>query len=100
MANKKRSMNKKEKDHLNRVADIGCIVCRNMGFYGTPAEIHHIGNMTMAKKASNFEVTPLCHTHHRTGNHGVAVHSGRKAFELNYGTEKELLEQVRCLLSD
>jgi len=92
-------MKKAEKEHLNKVADLGCIVCRNLGFYGTPAEIHHIGNGTMAKRASNYEVIPLCHIHHRTGNNGVAVHSGRKAFEANFGTEKELLKQVKGLLN-
>lgn len=29
-------------------------------------------------RADNFHVIPLCHTHHRTGGHGVAIHAGRK----------------------
>lgn len=93
-------MKKAEREHLNKVADLGCIVCRNLGYYGTPAEIHHIGNGTMSKRASNYEVIPLCYIHHRTGNNGVAVHSGRKAFEANFGTEKELLKQTQGLLCD
>lgn len=88
----------KEKRHLNKVANIGCIVCLNLGLGETPAEIHHIGNGTMAKRASNYESIPLCHIHHRTGNSGVAVHSGRKSFESNFGTEQELLEQVKGIL--
>lgn len=86
---------KAEREHMSRVASAGCIVCGV--FYGveSPAEIHHIGNGTMGKRASNYEVIPLCHAHHRTGGHGVAVHAGRKAFETNYTTEQELLEMTQ-----
>lgn len=90
---------KAEKEHLNKVAELGCIVCRNNGFYDSPAEIHHIGNGTMGKRASNYEVIGLCFVHHRGGNNGVAVHSGRKAFEANFGTEQELLEQTKRWLN-
>ena len=89
----------KEKKHLNKVASMGCIVCCNLGLGETPAEIHHISNGTMSKRASNYETIPLCHFHHRTGNNGEAVHSGRKSFEKNFGTEQELLEQVNRWLS-
>lgn len=89
----------KEKRHMNRVAEMGCCVCVLLGHGETPAEIHHIGNGTMAKRASNYEVIPLCHIHHRTGGNGVAVHSGRKSFEANFGTEQELLEQTNRWLN-
>ena len=86
---------KSERDHMGAVAALGCIVCRNLGFGASPAEVHHVGNGTLGKKASNFETIGLCPTHHRNGGHGVAVHAGRKAFEANFGTERELLEQTR-----
>ena len=86
---------KAERDHMGAVAALGCVVCRNLGFGETPAEVHHIGNGTLGKKASNFETIPLCEVHHRNGGHGVAVHAGRKTFEARYGTERELLEQTR-----
>ena len=85
---------KKEKEHLGKVASLGCIVCCNLGLGETPAEIHHIGNGTMSKRASNYEAIPLCHFHHLGGNIGEAVHSGRKSFEKNFGTEQELLNQT------
>lgn len=91
-------MTKDEKSHLDSVSAIGCIVCRNLGHYWTPAAIHHIGNSTMGKRASNFEVIPLCPYHHQYGPIGHAVHAGRKSFEANHGTERDLLEQVRGLL--
>ena len=86
-------MKASERQHLGKVAALGCIACSQYG-EPSPAEIHHIGNGTMGKRASNFEVIPLCHAHHRTGGHGVAVHAGRKTWESIYGTEKDLLKQV------
>ena len=91
-------MKAKERQHLARVASIGCIVCFNNGNAGTPAEIHHIGNGAMGKRASNYDTIPLCHFHHRTGGHGNAVHAGRKTWEETNGTEQELLEQVRSMI--
>jgi|GEM_PF-348356 len=91
---KLRMTTKAEKEHMSKVARMGCIVCVNLGLGETPAEIHHIGNGTMAKRASNHKVIPLCHFHHRTGNIGEAVHAGRKSFENNFGTEQSLLAQT------
>lgn len=89
---------KAERDHMGAVAAMGCVVCRNLGFGATPAEVHHIGNGALGKKASNYETIALCPSHHRNGGYGVAVHAGRKAFEANYGTERQLLEQTRSEL--
>ena len=87
-----------DKRHFAKVVELGCIVCSNNYMFDTPAEIHHIGNGTMGKRASNSEVIPLCHIHHRTGGYGVAVHSGKNAWQDNHGTELELLEQVKGML--
>lgn len=95
---KKKAPTKAEREHMSRVASMGCIVCSNMGFPCSPAEVHHINNGTMGKRASNYEVIPLCPPHHRTGGYGVAVHAGRKAWEQNFGTERDLLELVNSLL--
>ena len=90
--------NKADKEYMGMVADLGCIVCHNQGNCDSPAEIHHIGNGTMGKRSSNVDIIPLCHIHHRTGNNGIAVHAGRKSFEANFGTEQELLAQVKGML--
>lgn len=89
---------KTESAHMGKVAALGCIACINSGYGETQAEIHHIGNGTMGKRASNYEVIGLCHAHHRTGGYGIAVHSGRKAWESEHGTEQDLLEQVMGML--
>lgn len=92
-------MNKAEKEHLSKVAAVGCIVCRMQGNEESPAEIHHIRHgQGMSQRASNYDAIPLCHAHHRTGGYGVAIHAGRKEFERLYGTELELLELTRNLI--
>ncbi|MHA7847257.1 Ref family recombination enhancement nuclease [Serratia sp. D1N4] len=86
---------KAEKEWLSDVAELGCVVCRNLCYGQSPAEIHHIRTGQGAgQRASHYSVLPLCPPHHRTGGHGVAIHAGHKTWEENYGTELDLLKQV------
>jgi len=89
----------KEKKHMSAVSELGCAVCRRMGYEGTPAELHHPRKgIGMAQRSSHMNVLPLCPQHHR-GNMGIHG-MGRKAFEAHYGyTEKDLLDDVTALLS-
>ena len=98
----KKSKTKAEKFHMNKVADLGCIACRIMGYEDTPPQLHHIrGNGKdspgIGQKSSNFEVIPLCIHHHLTGEN--AIHKNKANFEADFGTEKELLGMVEGLLS-
>ncbi|MGU7801363.1 Ref family recombination enhancement nuclease, partial [Escherichia coli] len=34
-------MTKDDKRWLEDVASLGCVVCRNLGYGATPAEVHH-----------------------------------------------------------
>ena len=88
-------MTKSEKEHLRKVAELGCMACRKLG-YKTPAEIHHIRNGTKGKRSSHFDTIGLCPYHHRTSNE--SIHLNPKEFEKKFGTEKELLEEVLELL--
>lgn len=84
-------MNKAEKQHLSKVAELGCIICQ------MPAEIHHIRTgMGIGQRNSHFNVIPLCPHHHRTGGYPFAIHAGQKGFEEMFGTELELLERVKA----
>jgi Recombination enhancement, RecA-dependent nuclease len=89
---------KAEKAHLNRVAELGCCVCRRIGYGPTPAEIHHPRRGTgMGQRASNMDALPMCPEHHRgnTGLHGL----GTKGFARHYGfDEADLLADVRRLI--
>lgn len=88
-------MTKDERAHMSKVAALGCVVCRNLGYGETPAALHHIrAGQGMSQRASHYQVLPLCGAHHQTGGYGVAIHAGQKEWEKRYGTELELLEQV------
>lgn len=89
-------MNKEQRKHYDKVAGLGCILCRYLGFGETPSHIHHIRR---AGKRATAPVIPLCPAHH-TGN--IGIHGmGRKTFEKVYGiTEEELLEQVTRLINE
>ena len=91
-------MTNEERRYLSRVAELGCLVCRRMGYPDTPAEIHHKRAGTGAgRRSSHLEAMPLCPEHHRgkTGIHGL----GTKGFARHYGfDEADLLQDVRDLL--
>ena len=84
----------KDKRYYAKVAELGCIACKKLGYETLQVEIHHIGNGATGLRGDNRNVIPLCHIHHRTGNIGVAVHAGRESFEVIFGTEQELLEEI------
>ena len=92
-------VSKNEKKHYEKLAQLGCIVCKQYDIE-TPAEIHHIEGKTKAN--SHFKVLPLCFEHHRIGNRfrPISRHPYKKRFEEAYGTEEELLEQVNKLLDE
>lgn len=92
-------MTKDEKKWMSKVADLGCLVCRRLGYDGTPAELHHIRAGQGWGRPDNFHVIPTCPEHHRgkTGIHGL----GTKGFVRHYGfTEQDLLNDVRRLLNE
>lgn len=88
-------MTKAQRKHFEKLANLGCSLCRHLGYGETPAHIHHIRRLGM--KRENSPVIPLCPTHH-VGNDGV--HGlGKKAFVVKYGvTEEDLLAQTEALL--
>jgi hypothetical protein len=90
----KKPPTKAEQAHMSKVAALGCVVCRNLGYGETPAAIHHIRTGQGAKRASHYEAIPLCPNHHQWGGYGVAFHAGKQAFEENFGSEIDLLKQV------
>jgi len=98
MAVKSKTSN--EKRHMQAVSELGCIACRKIGHYGTPAELHHIRETAgVGQRSSHYEVIPLCYHHHRGVSKLVpSVHMSRKAFVDAYGSEKDLLDEVMALL--
>ena len=79
---------------MARVADLGCIVCRNEGLGNTRPTLHHIRRM--GAKTDHSKIIPLCPRHHQHGPD--AFHYDSAAWQMRFGTQEELLEQVRNLL--
>jgi hypothetical protein len=75
------------KRHFDRVANLGCILCKTvLDIKDTPAEIHHVFDTA---DRSDFLVLPLCPAHHRgkAGFHGL----GERKFNMVYGTSETKL---------
>ena len=83
---------KNEKIALNKIAELGCILCSEVyGFEGTPSELHHIRRHGNVRASS--PIIPLCPEHHRgnTGVHGLGRHGFSNKWQV---TEEILLEAV------
>jgi len=52
-----------ERFHMERVASIGCVVCRRLYSHYTPCQLHHVAEGSGLR--SNFAVVGLCHEHHQ-----------------------------------
>jgi hypothetical protein len=92
-------MTKSERERLDAVAALGCIVCRNLGNFDSPAAIHHMRTgMGMSQRNDAWHALGLCLSHHQTGGIGVAFHASPRLWQARYGTETELLEQTNNLL--
>ena len=83
---------KADRERWGKLRQLGCILC------GKPPEIHHLTGAGMGLRSEHVQTIPLCFYHHRTGNHGFAIHAGEKTWEKRYGSQKELLEITNQLL--
>jgi hypothetical protein len=92
-------MTKDEKQHYEKLSQIGCIVCHNLNFGYSAPHIHHIRHGAgIGQKSHWSNAIPLCPMHHQHGGYGVALHAGQRTFEKKYGTESQLLQQTLALL--
>jgi len=92
-----RSKTKKERQYMDSVARLGCLICRKEGNPYSPAELHHIRDMTgMGTRSSHFEVIPLCVNHHRIGKE--SFHHNSRAFSKKWGSQRDLLKETLNLL--
>lgn len=91
-------MTKEEKDHKQKLARLGCMVCRRIyGINHGEVELHHLRKGMGWGKGDYTTLIPLCTEHHRgnSGVHGL----GTKGFPKRYGfTEENLLEDALELL--
>jgi len=84
------------KDWMNSVAELGCGMCRRMGYPETPAQLHHPREgVGKGQRASDWLVIPLCPEHH-TGSRGW--HGTRNDFKLHNTNEWDILADTLRLL--
>lgn len=90
-------MTKAEAAHKSALAELGCMVCRRLGFGVGPVELHHLRAGQGWGKGDYRTLIPLCYWHHRgaEGVHGL----GTKRFPVVHGvTESELLAEALALI--
>ena len=96
MVLKGKAPNKKERDWMDKIANMGCIVCWDKFDAYSPAEVHHIDGKT--KPGSHLNTIPLCFRHHREGINNdmyVSRHPYLHEFEKRYGTQESLLTKTK-----
>ena len=88
------SMNKRQ--YMSKAASLGCMLCRTIGFPGTPAQLHHPrAGRGMGQRAQGWLVIPLCEQHH-TGPTGI--HGDRSAWKNAGVDEMDLLAETIRLI--
>lgn len=94
-----RTPSKEEQLWMDRIVQVGCVVCRIFKQVESPAEIHHLDGKT--KPMAHARSLPLCPRHHRiTGKDWVSRADGKKAFESEYMSEDDLLEVTQALVTE
>lgn len=71
------------KAHMERVREIGCLLCVHMGMPASPASAHHIGD---SAERSDWLTIPLCHFHHQ--GPGGFHQLGEREFNRRYKTSE------------
>lgn len=90
---------KEERIWLNRITQVGCIVCRCFLKVESPAEVHHLDGKV--KPGAHLRSIPLCPNHHRHPGRGwVSRANGKKAFEEAYLPEEDLLEITQSVVTE
>lgn len=88
-----------EKELHDRLAQLGCICCRQEGIFNPVVSIHHCNGRT--KTDCHRDVLPLCGPHHQKLDKNVlAVHGNKRAWEAKYGKQIDLVEQIMAEIGE
>jgi hypothetical protein len=94
-----RTPTKAEKEWMDAICQLGCVVCNIFLHVHSPAEPHHLKGRV--KPGCHFLTIPLCPRHHRNpGKDYVSRADGKKLFERTYMPEVKLLEQTKLLVEE
>ena len=84
---KKKVATRLEREHMSKVASLGCLVCQR------PANVHHIRpiGLGIGMRSGHYQTIPLCYDHHQGQ---FSIHNCKEQFEARYGTEHEMLQRT------
>jgi hypothetical protein len=92
---------KAEKQWMDAITRMGCVVCYMRGYPGTPAVPHHLLD-DGGRRIGHLSTIPLCdpgHHQNAPANSGkISRHPNKARFEAAYGTEEELLAETRAIV--
>lgn len=77
-------------EYLRKVKQLPCAVC------GAPpvSDAHHVCHDRFGtRKASDFDVIPLCKAHHQDGP--LAIHNGKESWRQKYGNDYDYIAETR-----
>lgn len=76
--------------YMRAVKSLPCCVCGAPG----PSDAHHpIHDRYGTRKASDFDVVPLCKIHHQDGPN--AIHNGKQSWREQHGPDHGFIDQTR-----
>jgi hypothetical protein len=82
---------------MGRVAALGCVLCKRLGYGHSASEVHHLRTgIGKAQKASDFLTIALCPTCH-DGQGGF--HKGQELLRVAGVTELDLLADTIAALA-
>jgi len=94
---KNRPRNEAEIAYQQRVAEIGCVVCRLLGEEQlSPTELHHV-RLGRLRADCHMDVLPLCSNLCHRGKH--SVHGDRSRLYRTKKSQSDLLEIVTDILT-
>ena len=91
----------KAQRHMQRVSELPCVACLQMGFTNYGVDVHHI--LRNGRRIDHYHTLPLCPDHHRGGMNDslcVSRHPWKREFIARYGTEERLLEITQEMLDE
>lgn len=82
-------------EHMGKVKALPCVVCGAP----PPSDAHHvIHGRFSARKASDFDVIPLCKKCHQDGPE--AIHNGKASWAAKHGPDYGFLPVVRAQITE
>ena len=91
-----KTANKAEREWMAAIAEHGCVACHKDGQH-SPASVHHITQGY--RRLGHLFTIPLCYDHHQgDGKHIPSVHFSKRTFVARYGSELELLAELKVSL--